>query len=230
MSSNTKEDIEMNRKTIGLVICLLLMSTIIPVIVIAGDENDPEITDTVDDQFGALVDHPYRIRTWIARVLLQVDTFDFIDIDSAWFYEDENEPDFLYTTLKIKDLTTNPHRAIYSVHFTCNGKPYTVGSHLCDYALNASCFVGLDKRLNCKWYDAEATYDFDTDIVTFKLNKEYIGNPQPGDLLTKTFAWTALRFNNELFSLFFSDGELIKDAAPFLESNEDYGDNYEIKY
>ena len=211
-------------------VCMLLIITILPITAIAGDENDPEITDNLDDQFGAVVDHPYRMRTLIAKLLLQMNSFDFIDIDSAWFYEIDLEPDFLYAALKLKDLTPNPQRAIYSIHFTTGVTAYSVGSHLCNNAQNALGFIGLDKRFNRDWEETEAAFDFDTNIVTFKLDKQYIGNPQPGDVITKTFAWTALRFNYELFSLLFSDGELVKDAAPFKKNTDEYGRDYVILY
>jgi hypothetical protein len=209
---------------------MLLITTILPITALAGDENDPEITDNLNDQFGALVEHPNRIRTRIALTLLQMDFFDFIDIDSAWFYENEVEPNYLYAALKLKDLSVNPQRAIYTIHWKCNGVPYAVWSHLYNNGQNYTGSVGVDKRFNFRWHDAEVTYDFNSSIVTFKMDKKYIGNPQPGDLLIRTFAWTALRFNFEPLCLFFSDGELVKDCAPFIESNEDYGRNYEILY
>jgi len=220
----------MRKKIVGIFVCMLLITTILPIIVMAGDENDPEIRDNLNDQFGALVEFPTRIRTRIALALLQMNSFDFIDIDSAWFYENEFESDYLYAALKIQDLSINTQRTIYSVHWTFNGVAYCVGSHLYDNGQYSSCFVGLDKRSNNKWQDAEVTYDFDTSIITFKMDKKYIGNPQPGDLLMKTFAWTGLRFNFEPLCLLFSDGELVKDAAPFIENNEDYGRNYQILY
>ena len=229
MLLNIKEKKNM-KKIIGMFVCMLLITTILPLTAMAGDENDPEITDNLNDQFGALVDYPTRIRTRIALRLLLIDSFDFIDIDSAWFYEQSSESDYLFAALKIKDLSTNPHRAIYSVHWTFNGVPYAVGSHLYNNGQNSSCFVGLDKRYNRNWQYAEATYDFDKDIVTFKMDKTLIGNPQPGDILTKTFAWTALRFSPQALNLFFSDGELVKDAAPFIENNQDYGKDYQIMY
>lgn len=212
------------------IICMMMIIMLLPFTVIADEKNDPEITDNLNDQYGALLEYPDRIRTWIALALLHLDSFDFVDIESAWFYENESEPDCLYAALKIKDLLTNPHRAIYSIHFTFEGVAYAVGSHLINNEQNSSAFVGLDKRINFNWKDAEVTYDFEQNIVTFKLKKEYIGDPQPGDILTKTFAWTALRFKVELFSLLFSDGELVKDYAPVIENNEEYGKDYEIQY
>jgi hypothetical protein len=220
----------MKKKIIGLFVCMLLITTILPLTAMAGDENDPEIRDNLNDQFGPLVEHPSRIRTQIALILLQTNSFDFIDINSAWFYENEFEPDYLYAALKIKDLNINTQRAIYTIHWKCNGVPYAVWSHLYNNGQNYSHSVGVDKRFNYRWQDAEVTYDFDRNLVTFKMDKQDIGNPQPGDLLIKTYAWTALRFNFEPLTLLFSKGELVKDAAPFLENNTGYGRDYVIQY
>jgi len=220
----------MKRKIVGLFVCMLLITTLLPITAMAGDENDPEIRDNLNDQFGPLVDHPTRIRTRIALTLLQIHSFDFIDIDSAWFYENQFESGYLYAALKLKDLSVNTQRNIYSLHWTFNGVPYTVWSHLYNNGQIYSCDVGLDKRYNYKWHNAEVTFDFDRNIITFKMNKKDIGNPQPGDLLIKTFAWTALRFNFEPLTLLFGSGELVKDAAPFIENNTEYGRNYQILY
>ena len=213
-----------------ILVCAVMLTMTFSSIVLAGDENDPEIKDNYNDQFGALVEYPTRMRTRIALTLLQMDSFDFIDIDSAWFYETELESEYLYTALKLKDLKINSQRAIYTIHWTFNGVAYAVGSHLINNGQNYSCFVGLDKRFNNNWQDADVTFDFDRNIITFKIDKKHIGNPQPGDSLTRTFAWTALRFNFEALSLMFSDGELVKDAAPFIDSYDEYGRNYMIQY
>ncbi len=218
------------KKLICISICISLLAITFVPTVLAGDENDPEITDNYYDQFGALVEFPDRIRTHIALALLRINTFDFIDIDSAWFYENEFDSDNMVAALKLKDLSINPQRAIYTIHWKYNGVPYCVWSHLYNNGQNFSCHVGEDRRSNHNYHDAKASYDFDKNIITFKFNKEFIGNPQPGDILTKTFAWTALRFDPLPFNLFFSDGELVKDAAPFMENNQEFGRDYIIKY
>ncbi len=212
------------------VVCMVMLTSLLPVSVIAGSEEDPEIIDTLNDQFGALVDFPTRIRSRIALSLLQMDSFDFIDIDSAWLYEHASESDYMFAALKLKDLDTKNQRAIYTIHWQFNGVPYCVWSHLCNNGQNYSCSVGVDKRFNFNYHDAEVAYDFESDIVTFKFKKEFIGNPQPGEVLSKTFAWTALRFNNEPLCLLFSDGELVKDAAPFIENSQDFGREYIVQY
>ena len=220
----------MKKKIIYLCCLVLIMPMMFSSLVYAGEENDPEIIDDHDDQYGALIEYPTRLRTSIALLLLQTDSFDFIDIDSAWFYEKQSESEYIFTSLKVKDLEINSHRAIYTIHWKFNGVRYAVGSHLYNNGQNYSCFVGLDKRFNCRWKDAEVNYDFDNNIVTFKINKIDIGDPKPGDILTRTFAWTGLRFNFEPLCLLFSDGELVKDAAPFIQSNNEYGKDYIIQY
>ena len=220
----------MRKKLICIFFCIILLIMMFSSIVPAGDENDPEIKDNFDDQFGALIQYPTRIRTRIALLILQMNSFDFIDIDSAWFHENEFESDYLYTAVKLKDLEPNSQRGIYSIHWTFNGVSYAAWSHLHNDGENSLGHVGLDKRFTNKFNDAEVSYDFNRNIVEFKINKEHIGNPKPGDILTSTYAWTALRFYFEPLCLFFSDGELVKDCAPFMENNDEYGRNYMIKY
>jgi hypothetical protein len=211
---------------------MLFIVSFLPVIgtVFAGSEEDPEIKDKYNDQFGVLIKHPTRIRTFLALQLLHLQTFEIIDIDSAWFYEKESEPHVLYTAIKLNNLEPIYHRAIYSIHWTYNKVPYAVASHLYDNAEHSASFVGLDTHFNKNWEEAETTYDFNNNIVTFRINKIHIGNPRPGERLTKTNAWTALRFKYEPFCLFFGDGELVKDGAPFIEDHLDFGKDYIIQY
>ena len=63
----------MRRKIIGILICALLITSVLPITgtVFAGDEENPEIVDIIGDT--ELV---------------------FLDIESAWFYEKIDEPDY----------------------------------------------------------------------------------------------------------------------------------------
>lgn len=222
----------MLKTIISIFLCMLMIVTLIPSCVIAGDENDPEIIDNEEDYFGSFIDHPIRLKIFQMLGLLNTKIFDFIDIKSAWFYEKNDEPEYQFIALKLKDLQIINQRGIYSIHWSYNGERYAVGSHIYNNGLNSSCFVGLDRHFSflSKFKPAEGQYDFENDIITFKFKKEYVGNPQPGDILTKTWSWTALRFNFEPFTILFSDGELVKDAAPFIIDYDDYGKDYVIKY
>jgi hypothetical protein len=215
-----------------IIIILISLSFIFSFNVLAGDINEPEITDQEDDWFGSFIEHPIRFQIFYSIGLLTMESFDFLDIESAWFHEESDEPEYLFTSIKLKDLNVISQRAVYSIHWKYNGVKYSVGSHIYNNGLNRSCKVGFDKHFSifCKFKDAESFYDFENDIITFKFKKEYAGNLQKGDILTNTWAWTALRFNFEPLTILFSDGELVKDAAPFILNNKDYGGDYQIQY
>jgi hypothetical protein len=219
----------MVRKTISFIVIMLLILTVLPMVALAGDENNPEIVDDVNDCVGSLIDHPIRFKLLHDFGILKIESYDFIDIVSAWLYENSNEPEYLYTAVKIKDQEVINQRAVYSVHWAFNGKSYGVGSHIWYNGQNIGCSVGLDTWISWNWNinPAEVTYDFVKSIVTLRFKKEYIGDPKPGDILTKTGAWTALRLNFEPLTILFSDGELVKDWAP---NNSKFGKDYIIQY
>jgi hypothetical protein len=208
------------------------MFTVISINSYAGSEEDPEITDVEDDLFGSFIKHPIRYQLFHAIGLLTMDNFDFLDIQSAWFYEESDEIEYLFASIKLKNLDVISQRAVYSLHWKFDGIRYAIGSHIYNNGLNSRCFVGFDRHFSffSNFKAAEVFYDFDNDIVSFKFRKEYAGNLKKGDILTDTWAWTALRFNNEPLTILFSNGELVKDAAPFIESSDDYGRDYIIQY
>jgi hypothetical protein len=215
-----------------IVIILISLLFVLSFKVLAGDINDPEIVDEEDDLFGSFIDHPIRFQIFQSIGLLTMDSFSFMDIKSAWFFEKSDEPNYLFASLYVKDLDVISQRVVYTIHWTFDGVRYAVGSHIYNNGKNSSCKVGFDRHLSifCNFKDGESYYDFENDIITFKFKKEYAGNLQQGDVLTNTFAWTALRFNFERMTILFSDGELVKDAAPFIENSKDYGRYYVIKY
>jgi len=49
MSFNIKKKDIMKNKIVGFFVCMLLITTILPIYVMAGDETDPEISDTTGD-------------------------------------------------------------------------------------------------------------------------------------------------------------------------------------
>lgn len=217
----------MKIKIVGLSICMLLITNVIACTAMAGDENNPEIVDEENDCFGPLVTHPLRLKFLQLFGILPIDSFACFDIVSAWFYEDSNEPDYLYAAVKLKDLTVIDQVAIYSLFWAYEGKDYVVGSHIWQNGEKTSCLVGLSRWLTIGYKPAEVMYNFETNIVTLKFSKEFIGNPNPGDVLTHTLAWAGLRFNFEPLTLLFGSGELVKDGAP---NNRTYGKDYSIQY
>ena len=87
----------MRKKIIGLFVCILLITTILPITAIAGDETDPEISDTTGD----------------ARMN--------VDIQKAWFFEDPATPEYLYITLQVAYLETSYRGTLlHDVYWTMN--------------------------------------------------------------------------------------------------------------
>jgi hypothetical protein len=198
----------------------------------AGDEQDPEITDDEDedfDLFGPLIRYQILQRFFLRYNIFKLGDFDAIDIVSSWIYENSDESDYLYAAVKVKDLEHIGQRAVFSVHWSYNGKNWGVGAHAFAKGQYISCFAG-ESRSREK-YESEVTLDLENNIVTFKLKKDTVGNPQPGEILTKTWAWTCLRFSFEPLSWLFG-GELAKDYAPGITETgaADYGRDYEILY
>ncbi len=195
-----------------IIICTLL---IIPLAqfsntVFAGDENNPEITDEEQDMFGP----------W-TKTTEDQETYSFLDIVSAWFSEKQNEPDYLLLYLKVKDLAFTELNSIYSMHWHYKDVWYGVGVHTESNGNFQAFFAGNEDKH--KWEQVTGEFDLEKNIVFFKVPKLLVGNPKPGDVLTKTEAWSALRLKMELLTLVFGDGELVKDWAG-------YGKDYTILY
>ena len=53
----------MKKKIIGLYVCMLLMTTIVPLSGMASNENNPESVDYENDYLGSLINHPFLVNT-----------------------------------------------------------------------------------------------------------------------------------------------------------------------
>jgi hypothetical protein len=114
-------------------------------------------------------------------------------------------------------------RTIYSIIWTFDGIEYFIGIYFSNNGLNRNYRVGYDRHfiIVCKFKETGNYYDLENDIITFKFIKEDARNLNQGDNLTNAWIWTLFRFNFELLIILFIDDLLIKDAAPFIESNID---------
>jgi len=167
----------MKKKIVGLFVCMLLITTILPMTAMAGDEKNPEIKDKIGDMFK------------------------HVDIVSVWFHEDDNNPDYLYVSFKVRDLIdrTQMFEAIYVVDWVFNGNTYAADAHV--FPTGVSVFTSGKTIVNGhgiiryeSYVICKSIFDVDTNIMTWIIPKTAIGNPHHGDLLTKLFASTALRF------------------------------------
>jgi hypothetical protein len=210
----------MRKKILGLFVCMLLITTILPMTVIAGDEEHPEIKDVAGDAFG------------------------YIDINSVWFFEKAETPQFLFVSMKINKPVLYKIQQTFAVQWEYNGLIYGCGHFI---FIN---ILGL-QNWDAGQYDNSApyggpnylsidngTYDLSTGIMTFKIPKEIIGDPKPGDVLTKTRSIAFQRpgflgmigFSRPMIEVFAEliFGNSLWDNAP--DRSDEYGLDYIIQY
>ncbi len=211
----------MKKKIIEIVLCTLLM--IIPVTVYAGSTDDPEITDTVGD----------------ART--------YLDIQRAWFFEDPNTPEVLYTTIKLTQPSAVPFKQHLVVSWEMNGEHYAsmvgIGYSFTQWfeyvaIIGRGQFGDPEPTVS----DIEGSFDTSEGTVTFFIPKSTIGNPTPGAVCTKTKSecferfglWGRLGFSpfwrDIFFAVILEKWQLFDTAPDYLDSEVVYGRDYVIQY
>ena len=213
------------KEIIGILVCMLLITTILPITVMAGDENDPEIVDESNDLFGIFALKPNIYNFFTRLKIFKMDSFDFMDITQAWFYENPDNPDYLYSAIKLKNLEFINQRTIYAMHWEFKDKDYAVGVHVYSNGVTKGFFAGETFGIFNRYgpyHNASGIFDVENDVVIFEISKDVIGNPKSGDTLTKTDAWTGLRFIFEPLTILLG-GEVAKDWSG-------YGKDYVIQY
>ena len=193
------------KKIIVVFICTLLLTIILPMAVNAGDETNPEIVDDVGDT-----------------------PLSLLDIDSAWFYEIEDEPEYLFTSMKILFLKEN-YNAVFSIRWSYDGNEYAAGVNT--FTFRDTIFrCGQPKNANYwQWKSmpkCEGLIDIENGIITWKIPKSSIGDPKPGDVLTNTKANAVPGF--PLSFLYFILQFDYRDFAP--DNYGEYGLNYIIEF
>jgi hypothetical protein len=162
----------MKKKIIGIVTCLLLITTILPITAMAGDETNPEISDKTGD----------------ARMN--------VDIQKAWFFEDPTTPEYLYVTIQVSFLQPKyPGTLLNDVYWTMNNVNYYVGGGLGIYlgGIINPLYVAVGIVGTSTLTDITGSLDFKNNTITCKTPKSLIGNPHAGNVLTKTYAGTSQR-------------------------------------
>jgi hypothetical protein len=193
------------KKIIGIFICMLLLTIIFPISVNAGNQKNPEIVDDIGDT-----------------------PLSLLDIESAWFYELEEEPNFLFTAMKILFLKEN-YNAVFTIRWSFDGIEYAAG--LNTFTFRDTIFrCGLPKQATYwQWNNmpkCNGILDFQEGIITWKIPKSSIGNPQQGDILTNTKATAVPGF--PISFLYFLLQFDYRDFAP--DDHGEYGQDYQIKY
>ncbi len=195
------------KKIVSIFICTLLITIILPMVVTAGDETNPEIVDEVGDT-----------------------PLSLLDIHSAWFYELEEEPSFLFITIRLLNLLEN-YNAVFSIRWQYNGEVYAAGVNT--FMFKDTIFrCGLPKRATYwQWNrmpkcDGIFIPDEGVPFIIWKIPKISIGDPQPGDVLTNTKANAVPGF--PISFLYFMLQFDYRDFAP--DNYDEYGLDYVIQY
>jgi hypothetical protein len=183
----------MRNKIIGIFVCMLLITTILPMTAMAGGEQNPEIKDKTGDMFK------------------------HVDIVSVWFHEDDNNPDYLYVSFKVRGLLdrTQMLEAIYFVDWNFQGNTYGADAHVfptgvSPFTAGKLIVTGHGPSDYASYVLCKSIFDVYHSIMTWIIPKTAIGNPHKGDVLTDPFAMTDLRFP---FSSFMPHFDLFKDLA-----------------
>jgi hypothetical protein len=207
----------MKQKIVGLFVCILLILTLLPISVMAGDATNPEISDNTGD----------------ARAN--------VDIQKAWFSEDSTTPEFLYITIQVVLLQPQyPGTLLNDVYWTMNNVNYLVSGGLGKYLGGVHelyVVVGVAK-IFAVFTEITGSMDLKNSTITCKIPKSLIGNPHAGDTLTKTSAGTSQRtrlmeklgrdsyFRELFFQILGMSSLRWMDQAP----DSGYGKDYNIQY
>ncbi|MEA2054566.1 MAG: hypothetical protein U9O96_05555 [Candidatus Thermoplasmatota archaeon] len=171
-----------------------------------GGDDEPEITDDEGDT-----------------------RFGYVDVLWASFYEVPDEPEYLYAAMKIADLE-DKIGTVYAIHWHYDDMHYDVAFHngvLIPQMVfeHWSCAYHERRRPVDTWNDTYNTgyFDLETGVITWKIHKSCIGNPQPGDVITQSYVFTAQRisklglipFGKHLFASF-SDATDPDDSEDYI--------------
>jgi len=151
----------MKKKITGMFVFVLLIATVLPFtgIVSSRNEENPEIEDKPGD------------------------TRDYVDILSAWFYEDSKDSDYFWTIVELADLKSRPH-TYYYVSWMYNDTRYQT------IAMNTLSGHSFSGNWNFSWNSLDGEFDYENNVIKVKVPKREIGNPQNGEKLTYTSAYS----------------------------------------
>jgi hypothetical protein len=179
----------MKIKIAGLFVCMLLITTILPITALAGDPENPEFIDKIRDVklFGVIT------------IPLQMQ-YKYADIVTAWLHEESANPDYLSVSLQIRDLEekTESLEAIYDVDLTWNNHRFIAMLHINPEGIHPF-WVGryLDESNDiAQWFECEGTVDIETNVITWLIPKEFMGTPPKGSTITHINPLAILRFTD----------------------------------
>jgi hypothetical protein len=206
-------------KLVRISIVLLSISLLCNLSAFAGHNGDPEIRDKTGDAFG------------------------YIDIESVWFYEEEERPEILFISMKINEPVYWHFQQTFGVFWKYNNKLYSCGLHLGfglgeNWEKYSAGHYPPNKNHDEYHYNLSGTYSLSDGIVTMEIPKEFLGNLKKDDVLTEIWSnafrrvgfigrigFTRVIIDDIIFRVF---GNSMWDYAP--DNGLGYGKDYIIKY
>jgi len=108
----------------------------------------------------------------------------------ASLYEKPDEPDYLCVAMKISNIE-GKIGTVYAVHRHYDGIHYDIAFR------NGVLIPYMDFALELHHYEGRTNVE--TGTITWKVLKSCVGNPQPGDVITQSYVFTAQRISNDNF-------------------------------
>ncbi len=163
---------------------------------------------------------------------------------SIWFFEKSEEPNYLFVSMKINEPKLYKIQQTFAVFWEYNGIEYGCGLFIGLYILgwelwDAGEYINSAPGGGPNYFEIDkGTYDKTTGIITWKIPKEIIGKPTPGDVITKTWSNAFQRYGflgligltrpiiDMLAKIVF--GNSLWDYAP--NRSDEFGLDYIIQY
>jgi hypothetical protein len=206
----------MKNKISLIVISMLLILQLFSINAFAGTEENPEVEDRIRD-----------VKIFGLFPFLPQFNYKYADIVSAWIYEIEDNPDYLYMNLKIRDLedTTKIYDAIYVISWTLNCVTYSASVHIFPEGATQLISGPTDEERNdyINFVICEGDIDSSNEIITWIIPKDAIGNPTKGQIISNIVPHTHLRYPE-------SSGIPMWDLFKDLPWNAKTTRDYKIQY
>ena len=202
----------MRKKIIGIILFMLLTTTLLPITALAGDPENPEFVDRIRD-----------VKLfWFFPIPFQME-YKYADIVAAWLHEESANPDYLSVSLQIRDLEekTESLEAIYSVDWAWNNHLILVGLHINPDGIGSfDAGRSLDYNDDIEeWITCDGVINVEQNSITWSVPKEFIGNPWKGATMQSIFPTTTLRFTDESG---LPQMDLFKDTSWNAKTSKEY--------
>jgi hypothetical protein len=133
------------------------------------------------------------------RGIIPMILFNHLDIRSFSVYEKIDDNEYLYASMLVNKFKFSEYRICYSLHWTFNGISYYVGTNTHSLGEYISPLCGYWEECGTidHNYQIEGDIIEDENSITWKIPREYIGNPKSGDTLEDLYASSHLIYQKD---------------------------------